>query len=109
MLHVGHSRRDGGWPFGQFEDWQGIATALIVVAERQVLEELPRATHTHREAWLCVMQLPVPRPTPPQEVFQAVDVDDSSFLLVIQIFMPSSPPQANMVPADTRRLPSHNI
>ena len=31
MLHVGHSRREGGWPLEQFEDWQGTATALIAV------------------------------------------------------------------------------
>ncbi len=29
LLQVGHSRRDGGWPFGQVEDWQAMVTALM--------------------------------------------------------------------------------
>ena len=30
LLQVGHSRREGGCPFGQFEDWQRTVVALIV-------------------------------------------------------------------------------
>ena len=29
MLHVGHSRREGGWPLEQLEDWQATAAALM--------------------------------------------------------------------------------
>lgn len=29
LLQVGHSRREGGWPLAQVEDWQATTGALM--------------------------------------------------------------------------------